>query len=180
MTDKINMYNNNTSSSIKYYYYLKYNILYIITNTNYCNILYLMRDKGFTYHKEVKGLLGIDGDKYLDNLKNLGIAESYELSEKEKEMIKLIKPNSPVRNIKSYRLNKLAREIIENDFLYDIFVSLVHQEVINHKEDLLTRYKRELERKEKEEEIKEEKIRRQMEADGIKIIPKNNEVMENE
>lgn len=163
--------NKSSSYTSNNYYYYKNNLINIINNTNYCNILYLMKDKGFTYHREIKTILGINGVDYLNNLlEKYDLIVPYTLNKSERKILLNTRTNfnnKHLKMMKFYSLRKEVLELLQNDFIIDIFENRITDKVKESKINLFNIYNEKVDYENKQiQQI--EKIMRLKQQNGIR------------
>jgi len=139
----------------------KKDMLNIIGNKYYCNILYLMLSKGFTYRSEIDKVLSINGRHYLGFLYRVGFIDKCELNDSQKKGLILIKNWGKIHleRLTTYELSAHGRKIIVNPLFYDLICEDLLPTVIKYKEELADIYNKKMEEITNKEEFEEKQLK---------------------
>lgn len=131
-----------SSSSNNYYVGYKY-IISILNNNNYKNILYIIKDKGFTYSREIQNNLCITSTFYLNKLMGNKIIKLYQPTEQELYLIKLLQHNindSQIKHMKFYCLAPHIKLILEQELIKPLFYDGLSDTALELKSNQLQRF----------------------------------------
>ena len=93
-------------------------LLRYFSYSRYCNIFYLLQKKGYTYRKELDGLVATDSRYCINALLADGIIEEFSLSDRLIYILKITKGlnEQNIFTLKTYRLTELAKQTLDNPF----------------------------------------------------------------